>query len=253
MAIYRKEKKQYSIMDMDILTSKDLSWRAKSILQFCLSRPDNWVFSVRGIKYYGKDGIDSVRSGVHELEEKGHLVRRRVRNHGAYGEMIYDVYEDPSLRKPEEDEPAPGLPSEEGPLKGTGKVDNMDADNNDVHIKDDNNYQKYIDGLIEKLRQKIEYNVLAETFDSRVLDNIVSVMAEVEVNQSVTIHVSKDRSYPTDYVRDCLKKINPLHIEQILRNMERDQPSIHNVHGYLLTALINAANTMDTGYEYGEA
>ena len=119
MAIYRKEKKQYCIMDMDILTSKELSWRAKSILQFCLSRPDNWVFSVRGIKYYGKDGMDSVRSGVHELEEKGYLVRRRVRNNGAYGDMIYDVYEDPSLRKSDAEVPPSASPAEDKPLQRT--------------------------------------------------------------------------------------------------------------------------------------
>ena len=92
------------------------------------------------------------------------------------------------------------------------------------------------------MRKRIEYDVLCQRYDSRLLEDIVSVMTEVMVNRGQSIVVSREKSYPTDYVRSCLARINPLHVEQIVDALERDQPVIRNIRGYLLAALINAAN-----------
>lgn len=269
MAIYRMtERKRYVNVNMDILTSKDLTATEKVVLIFALSRPDDWKFSIRGIAYYMHEGPDAVRTAVQGLEEKGYFVRTRKRNNGKFAEMEYDVYEvpDPTRKKSTQDSPpleppAPGQPSPEKPMPDSQSIPITDADNIDVHNIDIPNmentdslsvsYPSIYPKSVDEIKKQIQYDILCEAFDKRILADIVSVMVEVMVSQSSNTVVSRDKAFPTDYVRKCLSKINSLHIEQILRSMERDQPVIRNIRGYLLAALINAANTMDTGYEFG--
>lgn len=270
MAIYRMaDRRQYVNVNMDILTSKDLTATEKVVLIFSLSRPDNWKFSIRGIAYYMHEGPDAVRNAVKGLEEKGYFVRTRKRFNGRFAEMEYDVFEVPNpprkkptqetplLEPPVSDQPSSDKPATDNPSIPIMDIDIMDADIMDVPNMDYTDslsvsYPSIYPKSAEEIKQQIQYDILCETFDKRILDDIVAVMVEVMVSQSPNTVVSRDKVFQIDYVRECLSKINSLHIEQILRSMERDQPTIRNVRGYLLTALINAANTMDIGYAFGD-
>ena len=54
-----------------------------------LSLPDDWDYSLKGLTVGCKDGLDSVRTAVLELEEHGYVRRQKVRN--ARGQIIdYD-------------------------------------------------------------------------------------------------------------------------------------------------------------------
>lgn len=256
MAIFKvAERKHYVNVNMDILTSKDLTAMEKVVLIFALSRPDNWKFTIRGIAYFMHEGCDAVRTALLGLEKKGYIARRRIRDKGKIVTMEYNIFEIPRPPKqetPEEETPELVPPNMAGPLSVSTEAPNTDVPNIDNHIIGISTTPSIYPQLVEDIQKQIQYAIMCEAFDKRILDDIVSVMTEVMVSQSTTIIVSRDKAFPTDYVRDCLSKINPLHIEQILRSMERDQPVIRNVRGYLLTALINTTNTMDTGYEYGE-
>ena len=141
--------------------------------------------------------------------------------------MEYEIFEVPQLGNP---------------AKGNSPLPSTELPSTNVHsIYDTQNLSTY-DGAVEAVRKRIEYDVLCQRYDSRLLEDIVSVMTEVMVNRGQSIVVSREKSYPTDYVRSCLARINPLHVEQIVDALERDQPVIRNIRGYLLAALINAAN-----------
>ena len=90
------------------LQDKRLSLKAKGLLSYMLSLPDDWDYSLKGLTVGCKDGLDSVRTAVLELEEHGYVRRQKVRN--AKGQIIdydYQVYESPV-------EDAPAVPGKEG-------------------------------------------------------------------------------------------------------------------------------------------
>jgi hypothetical protein len=79
----------------DLLNDPDISFKAKGLYAYLNSKPDNWDFSVEGIASQVKDGVDSVRTGIHELEKSGYLKRVKHQNEKGYWEVDYMLFEEP--------------------------------------------------------------------------------------------------------------------------------------------------------------
>ena len=116
MSVFRVEKnKNYTVMANYHLRDKRLSFRARGLLSTILSLPDDWDYSVKGLVTLAKDGFDSVKTTLKELEETGYLVRKRDRNyHGQLTKMIYTIYEEPQLT---EGLPTEGIPTQVEPTE----------------------------------------------------------------------------------------------------------------------------------------
>lgn len=86
----------YTAMSNIHLQDKRLSLKAKGLLSLMLSLPvDRWKYSIRGLASICRDGVDSVRDGIRELERAGYVIRFRSRKaNGQLGEAIYWIYED---------------------------------------------------------------------------------------------------------------------------------------------------------------
>ena len=52
-----------------------------------LSLPDDWNYNMQGLASLSRDGIDSIRSAIKELEHHGYVQRNIVRNE--YGLFTY--------------------------------------------------------------------------------------------------------------------------------------------------------------------
>jgi hypothetical protein len=64
----------------DILENGNLSFKARGLLSYLLSRPDGWDTSARGLaasKHSNRDGRDAILTGFQELQAAGYLVRIR--------------------------------------------------------------------------------------------------------------------------------------------------------------------------------
>jgi len=72
---------QYHILP-NIVFTKGLSAKAIGVYAYCMSRPNSWEFSIKGIAAQLKDGKDSIRTAVIELEEAGLLIRVNGRGNG---------------------------------------------------------------------------------------------------------------------------------------------------------------------------
>lgn len=262
MAIYRVTKqKNYTIIGNPLHRSKDLSIKAKWTLETCLSMPDDWVFNVKGLAHFCAEGPDTIRSAVLELEEKGYIVRRRDRkDNGKLGSMIYDIYEDPKHNPnfTETAQPALDFPTQASPEKAVPAMANAPLHNTNHKKKNrlitDHTYPQSTNQeltLEAQIRRQIEYDIMRERYDSRLLDDVVAVMTNAMTEQSDIIPLSRSKALPTSYVQDRLAQVKALHIEQVMDALDDFSPAIHNPTGYLLTALINAANTMSTSYQYG--
>lgn len=135
MAIMRIVKNNnFSIVSNAIIRDTNLSLKARGLFILMLSLPEGWEFSVRGLSKIAGEGLDAIRSGLHELEEQGYLSRQRKRNaEGKLGDMEYILYEEP--QKPKQEMPAEETstvaePIQEIPTQAESTQINKDINNN---------------------------------------------------------------------------------------------------------------------------
>ena len=95
MAVFRVEKtRDYTVMSNHHLRNTELSLKAKGLLSLMLSLPENWDYTTKGLACICKDGIDSINSGVKELEANGYVIRRLLRNEkGQLTTTEYTIFE----------------------------------------------------------------------------------------------------------------------------------------------------------------
>ena len=129
MAVYRVEKTEnFTVLSNHQFKDFGLSWKAKGLLSNMLSLPEDWKYSVVGLSKLTSDGVDSTRRGLLELEEKGYLVRRPVKEKGRIIGWEYDIYEVPQKKNPEEDDPEADNPGVEEPNEGNADAEESDKD-----------------------------------------------------------------------------------------------------------------------------
>ncbi|MEI3259720.1 MAG: helix-turn-helix domain-containing protein [Faecalimonas umbilicata] len=95
--VFRVERtKNFTIMSNHHMKDKELTLKAKGLLSIMLSLPDEWNYNLKGLATLSKDGIDSVRSALKELEYHGYVERHRIRSeNGCYTDIEYIVREVP--------------------------------------------------------------------------------------------------------------------------------------------------------------
>ena len=119
MAILRNASKgKYTVLNNGIFRDENLSAKSLGILAKMLSLPDNWEFSETGLcSIFKKDGRDSIRSGLKELEENGYLVRSRIRDDsGKLTSVEWTVSDRPMFEKPMLENPIQGNPTQGNPM-----------------------------------------------------------------------------------------------------------------------------------------
>lgn len=99
MTHFRSEhKKNYTVVNNTILSDKRLSYKAKGIWLYAMSRPDDWKFYLGDIVNQSDDGKDAVKSGLKELCTAGYLVKHKIREQGRFAtEWIF--YETPQVKE----------------------------------------------------------------------------------------------------------------------------------------------------------
>ena len=103
MAIYRtmKENGDFVTVHKSFIFDSNLSAKAKGILLYFLSRPDDWQIYTSEVVKNMNDGQKSINSGINELIEAGYVERSRKRKeNGDFNGYEYLVYEKPrSIRE----------------------------------------------------------------------------------------------------------------------------------------------------------
>lgn len=94
--IAKDNKNPYTMINNRLLHDKKLSWKAKGILAYLLSLPDDWKVYETEIVNHAADGIGSLRSGIEELIENDYIHRTRERNgKGHLKGYKYSIHETP--------------------------------------------------------------------------------------------------------------------------------------------------------------
>jgi len=274
MPTIRIEKtRDYTVMANHHLRNKALSLKAKGLLSYMLSLPEDWNYTLSGLATSCKDGLDSVRQAVSELETYGYVVRSRIRDaRGRLRDTEYVVYESPVPVKPALDEPIEEKPVQEEPVLENPTLESPALGNPTLLNTNRPTIQKpktqiqnthepiphpsnpypinHSSSLRETVRENIGYDVLVqdERFGKERLDEIVDLITETLCSSRETLSVAGD-DYPAELVKDKLMRLNSLHIEYVFECLENNTTHVRNIKKYMLAVLFNAPGTISHYYD----
>lgn len=275
MAVCRVEKnKNYTTMSNFHLRDKNLSNKSRGLLSTMLSLPENWDYTTRGLAAICKDGVDGITAQLKELEQRGYLVRHRIRDsNGRITDMEYVIYEEPQPVSPDTEKPDMVIPDMDEPCLGTPAQRNidkritkesntelssiysipsdefrpsvlaaLDAKRKEAEYKDIERYRYLI-------MENIEYEILLENnpYDREMLEEILELLVDTVCATKKYIRVAGS-DYPAEVVRSRLLKLNAHHIEFVISCFKENTTKVRNVKQYLLTSLYNAPVTIDSYY-----
>lgn len=89
--------KNYVVLQNSVLTDSRLSWKARGLLGYLLTKPNDWrVIVAHLVTQSEEDGRASVTTAIAELEKFGYLKRTGLRtDRGKFNGYDYDLFEVP--------------------------------------------------------------------------------------------------------------------------------------------------------------
>ena len=280
MSTFRVNKNvNYTVMSNYHLQDKKLSLKAKGLLSYMLSLPDDWDYSLKGLTTGCKDGLDSVRTAVLELEEHGYVHRQKVRN--ARGQIIdydYQVYESPvedGQAVPDDDNSTPPPSTSSNQKSGVKPCSspfldfpNLAEPNLEKATQQNTNKQntkrqstnlsgptgEFADfdqmeaQVREKFRERLEIDILAKRYAPEMLQELLDNIVEMYCCPLKTQYIGK-QAQTTKAIRLRLDKLTSQHVEYIFDVMANTTQPIKNIMAYLRTTILNAPTTMEHYYQ----
>ena len=137
------------MIDNSIIQNKDLSLKAIGLFTFMWSLPDDWDFSISGLSKFLKDGKDSIRSAIQELENVGYLKRVPDRNKGKFSGQDYILNENI-------ESPLSGFPTTVNPTTEKPTTVNPTQTNKTITNKISTN----------KERERVDYQQIADMYNN---------------------------------------------------------------------------------------
>ncbi len=283
MAVCRIEKtKDYTVMANHHLRNKGLSLKAKGLLSLMLSLPEDWDYTVKGLAYICKDGIDSINGAIKELETTGYMHRQRVRNdRGQLTTTEYTIREYPqnmggdtfpakglpAQESPILENPTQAMPIQEEPHQLNTYLQTIDKSKKDLFITETSNpYQSNPYGskktgyaeigceTYEEVKEMVYENIEYRHFKQHGgigmherLDEIADIIVETLCSTKDTINIAGD-DYPARLVKDKMLRITSSHIEYVFDCLNKNTTYVRNIKRYLLATLFNAPSTIDNYY-----
>ncbi len=284
MSVFRIEKnKNYTVMSNHHLRNKDLSLKSKGLLSLMLSLPEEWDYTLKGLSIICKEGIDAIRVSIIELEKHGYIERERKRN--AKGQLTnteYIIHEYPISVTPEVKEPTQDKPTLEKPMLENPILDNPTQEKpmleNPTQINKDKINTKELNTDLTKypsinksgemsfsesatsdaarwidryeqnkelVKRNIGYSSLLYSYEKSIIDEIVTVMAEV-LTVDTPYYTIEKKQYPAELVRKRFLEIDNSKLEAFMLDFSRRNEKIYNTKAYLITSLFNIPATADT-------
>ncbi len=151
----------YMIINKSFVNDKNLSWKAKGLMVYMLSKKDNWEFNKFEMISNSRDGIKCLRTIFKELKSAGYLHEEQARGEkGFYGPTITSVYEvanqNPYRKKEERD------------------ADHREVESREIHFRDSeraplvNNEEKQ---LMKTKKNEINNQCKVDSVDDSDLNN----------------------------------------------------------------------------------
>ncbi len=264
----RKETKSgFVVMSNDAFQDPNLSNKARGLLATMMTLPQDWQYSIEGLAVIcKKDGRDTIRKQIKELESAGYLVKGRIRDE--YGRLVsskYYVFDTPWWNMPEDRLPEGFVkPTTDNPTSEKPKLENPTLDNpalgkptqlnKQLSIKQKSNTQEsnilsiYLDrmdrmGIERTIKENIDFDILCSYEDKERLQEIVGIMVDTLCSSKETIRINNE-DIPYEVVAERFGSIDSEHIIYALDCMDNRSGDIRNLRAYILTTLFNAPLTI---------
>jgi hypothetical protein len=258
-----KRPSNFVVMDKAFLEDNNLSYKAKGILAYLLSKPDNWRVIVGDLVSCSTDGKASVYAGLKELKEHGYYEKVPIRKGNRIVKWESTIYEIPKFLLTD---------FKEVEKQNIGKqyTENRERNNNYINkeLYINNNYVKscqektdrqnnaYKDDyvslmdLITLVKSNINYNdlLLTHKLKKGLIDEFINIILDALLTQSKTIRIGKEDK-PKELVRSNLLKLTYENIEYALEKFEEVGQKIQKKHQYILTMLYYSVLEKNAHYE----
>ena len=139
MAILKnKTQNNFTMISNIILKDRTVSIKDRGMFCLLCSLPDDWNFSINGIRAIVPDGTDSIRASIKSLEEHGYLTRTKTRTPEGKYISIVELFtgedaEKDNLKfhdgKTDTDNPSPNPLNEYSAMDNTAQDNNINIDN----------------------------------------------------------------------------------------------------------------------------
>lgn len=210
MAIIRqKRKKRFSIIDNQLIEDKRLTWGARGLLEYMLSKPDDWKFYMSElITHSDNDGRDKTYGYLKELKKYGYVIRKQNRNSkGKFAAQDLIVTDIPVISPhtdfPDTDKPDTGSPDTVNPtLPNTDFKPNTDGlPNNDLSSSGDGGkrpqlIQIYRKGTGENCNPMIEDRIC----------QLADYYTDEKVSYALKLSFENNATSPLPYTEALLQK-----------------------------------------------
>ena len=178
MSVFKIEKtKDFTVMCNFHLRDKKLTYKAKGLLSFMLSLPEDWDYSLAGLTAISKESRDGIRSILKELQDNHYLEIEKVRGEKGYFEYNYLIYEkphflinefennNPGMENPHLDEPDMEIPTQINTniINTKEQIDKGDKTKSSFFIAEEN-----FQAIFQK--KEIEVELPELTYDSTLLN-----------------------------------------------------------------------------------
>lgn len=222
MSVFKIEKnKDFTVMSNYHLRDNNLSLKAKGLLSYMLSLPDDWDYSINGLCAICKESLSSIRSTLKELKDNKYLIIEKNRDEKGYFEYNYLIYEKPFN------------PDIENPY-----MDNPDMEN---RIQINTNKQ------IDKDDKTNSSFFIAQEHNRLTLELINKKYIDIDNNQLIYYDILFDDLLSNNYsYKDLLVYIHYI-VSNVLKNDFKDEygNEINNRYGYFRNSLLNSINKFE--------
>lgn len=240
MSVFKVEKtKDFTIMSNYHLRDRNLSFKAKGLLSFMLSLPEDWDYSLKGLCAISKENRDAIRSTLKELQDNHYLEIEKVRGDKGYFEYNYLIYEKPHFIEQENE----NNPDTENPHLDTPNVEMPTQINtNKINTKkqiDKDDKTKISSFFVPEEHNKLTLELIERGYINE--DDIQIFYYDKLFNQLL----EEDNSY-----QDLIQIIHYIVPRVVKRNFkDEDSNVIENKFGYFKNAIISNINKLNMNIE----
>lgn len=259
----RKRPNNFVMLDKTFLEDDRLSFKAKGILAYLLSKPDNWKVIVGNLVKYSKDGKSAVYAGLKELKECGYYVKTPIRSEDGRRISRWEstVYEMPDSLLSDfqeiDNEEIENQYLENRERNNNYYNNKLNINNNHVSLSvcqrrgqdGQTDEENSIENTLEVIHDNIGYEQLRQTNpeDMSLIDEFVNVMLDTLLSKSGVVRINGEEK-PRALVQSQIMKVGYDDILLVLMQFRQHKERIQKKRQYILSMLYHAPMERNAHY-----
>lgn len=258
----RKRPNNFVMLDKTFLEDDRLSFKAKGILAYLLSKPDNWKVIVGNLVKYSKDGKSAVYAGLKELKECGYYVKTPIRSEDGRRISRWEstVYEMPDSLLSDfqeiENQEIENQYFENRERNNNYYNNKLNINNNHVSLSvreedktDETDEKNSVENTLEVIHGNIGYEQLRQTNpgDMGLIDEFVNVMLDTLLSKNGVVRINGEEK-PRALVQNQIMKVSYDDILLVLMQFRQHKERIQKKRQYILSMLYHAPMERNAHY-----